>query len=151
MLLENVNCIGDNTAHSAPLWKTYCPHADKRIMCSIKCRPLNIHGCWRAVFFVAYEKLLRLVPRRLPCLPEGYFFGTMAARRSAYTRAKLLEGPDSRQMRRMKDAARMQNHSTGDQGVPGVPGEVSGRSQVGPLSLLSEGRYLFAQAHRRAG
>lgn len=43
----------------------------------------------------------------------------------------------------MKYAARMQNHSTGDQGVPGVPGEISGGSQVGSLSLLSEGRYLL--------
>ena len=45
-------------------------------------------------------------------------------------------------------AARMQNYSIGDQGVSGVPGEVSCGPQVGTLSLLSEGRYLFAQAYR---
>lgn len=107
-------------------------------------RPLNIHGCWRAVFFVTYQKLLRLMPRRLPCLPEGYFFGTMATRRAALLYLdQIAGGPDSRQMRRIKDAARMQNHSTGDQGVPGVPGEVSCGFRVRSLPLLWEGRYLL--------
>ena len=44
-------------------------------------------------------------------------------------------------------AARMQNYSIGDQGVSGVPGEVSCGPQVGTLPLLSGGRYLFAQAY----
>lgn len=41
----------------------------------------------------------------------------------------------------------MQNHSTGNQSVSGVSEEVSREPQVRSLPLLSEGRYLFAQAH----
>lgn len=45
----------------------------------------------------------------------------------------------------------MQDHSIGDDGVPGVPGEVSGRPEIGTLSLLQEGRHVPPQEDEGAG
>lgn len=68
--------------------------------------PKIFNFCWGFYLYVAKEKMLRLMRQRSLCLPEGSFFGTIAARRSALLYLdQIAGGPDSRQMRRMKDAA----------------------------------------------